>query len=55
MKVCLSAGGMNLDRKDERKHVEIQKFIYLGNRTVKTFFLVLMFYNHMGYLPSIMF
>ena len=40
MKVCLYAGDMHLNRKDERKCVEIQKFDFLGNKTVKTFFLV---------------
>ena len=39
MKVCLYAGNMNLNRKDEKKyHVEIQKFDFLGNKTVKTSF-----------------
>ena len=39
MKVHLYAGDMHLNRKDEKKkHVEIQKFDFLGNKTVKTFF-----------------
>ena len=29
---------MNLNRKDEKKYEEIQKFDVLGNKTVKTFF-----------------
>ena len=55
MKVHLYAGDMLLNRKDEKKYVEIQKFEFLGNKTVKTFFLVQMFYGPMGYLASIMF
>ena len=57
MKVCLYAEDMNLNRKDEKKNVDIQKFDFLGNKMVKTFFLVQMFYSPMGYLPvaSIMF
>ena len=44
MKVCLYAGDMNLNRKDEKKYAEIQKIDFLGNKTVKTFFfLVQMF------------
>ena len=39
MKVRLYAGDMHLNRKDEKKYVEIQKFdLFLGNKTVKTFF-----------------
>ena len=38
MKVCLYAGDMNINRKDEKKYVEIQKFDFLGNKTVETFF-----------------
>ena len=33
----LYAGDMHLNRKDEKKYVEIQKFYFLGNKTVKTF------------------
>ena len=47
---------MHSSRKDEKMHVEIQKFDFLGNKTVKTFyFLVQMFSSPMGYLASIMF
>ena len=38
MKVRLYAGDTHLNRKDEKKYVEIQKFDFLGNKTVKTFF-----------------
>ena len=38
MKVRLFAGDMHLKREDEKKYVEIQKFDFLGNKTVKTFF-----------------
>ena len=38
MKVRLYAGDMHLNRKDEKKYVEIQKFDFSGNKTVKTFF-----------------
>ena len=38
MKECLYAGNMNLNRKDEKKYAEIQKFDSLGSKTVKTFF-----------------
>ena len=31
---------MNFNRKDEKKYVEIQTFIFLENKTAKTFFLV---------------
>ena len=55
MKVYLYAGDMNIDRKYEKKYVEIQKFDFLGNKTVKTFFLDQMFYDHMSYLASKMF
>ena len=34
----LYAGDMNLSRKDEKKYVEIQTFIFLENKTVKNFF-----------------
>ena len=52
----LFAGDMHLNRKDEKKYVEIQKFDFLGNKTVKTlFFLVQMFSSPMDYLASIMF
>ena len=47
-----SAGNMNLNRK-MKKYVDIK--MILGNKTVKTFFLVQMFYSPMGYLASIMF
>ena len=56
MKVNLYAGDMNLNRKDEKKYVERQKFRFLGNKPVKTFFfLVQMFYSPIGYLASKMF
>ena len=51
----LFAGDMHLNSKDEKKYVEIQKFDFLGNKTVKTFFLVQMFSSPMDYLASIMF
>ena len=38
MKVRLYAGDMLLNRKDEKKYVEVQKFDFLGNKTVKPFF-----------------
>ena len=38
MKVRLYAGDMHFNRKAETKYVEIQKFDFLGNKTVKTFF-----------------
>ena len=38
MKVRLYAGGMHLNRKDEKKYAEIQKFDFLGNKTVNTSF-----------------
>ena len=37
MKVCLYAGDMHLNSKDEKKYVEIQKVDFLGNKIVKTF------------------
>ena len=46
---------MNINRKPEKKYVEVQNFVLLGNKTVNTFFLVQMFYNPMGYLAFIMF
>ena len=56
MKVPLCAGDMLLNRKVEKKYVELQKFDFLGNKTVKTFFfLVQMFFSPVGYLASIMF
>ena len=56
MKVRLYAGDRNINRKYEKKYAEIQKKnIFLGNKTVKTFFLVQMFYNRLGYLASIIF
>ena len=52
----LYAGDMHLNRKDEKKYVQIQKKNdFLGNKMVKTFFLVQMFSNPMDYLASIMF
>ena len=43
-------------KKDEKKYLEIQKFDFLGNKTVKTFFvLVQMFSSPIDYLASIMF
>ena len=38
MKVFLYAGDLNLDKKYET-NVEIQKFDFLGNETLKTFIL----------------
>ena len=60
MKVYLYAGDMNLNRKDEKKYVEIQKFIKKKNNIKKkivenSYFLVQLFYSPMGYLASIMF
>ena len=55
MEVRLYAGDMHLNRKDEKMYVEIQKIDFLGNKTLKTFFLVQMFSSPMGYLASIMF
>ena len=55
MKVCSYAGDMNLNRKDGKKYVEVQTLDFLGNKTVKSFFLVKLFYSPMGYFPSIMF
>ena len=44
---------LTLNRKDEKKYVEIQKFDLLGNKTVKTiFFLVRMFSSPNDYLAS---
>ena len=37
MKVRLYAGDMNLNRKDE-KYVDIQKYVFLGNKTGKILF-----------------
>ena len=34
----LYAGDMNLNRKDEKKYVEIQTFNFLEYKTVKNFF-----------------
>ena len=34
----LYAGDINLNRKDEKKYVEIQTFNFLDNKTVKNFF-----------------
>ena len=34
----LYAGYMNLNRKEEKKYVEIQTFNFLENKAVKTFF-----------------
>ena len=36
--MCLYAGDMKSNRKDEKKYVEIQKTDFLGNKTVKLFF-----------------
>ena len=55
MKVLLYAGDMHLNRKDGKKYVKIQKSDFLGNKTVKTFFLVQMFSSPMDYLASIKF
>ena len=55
MKMRIYAGDTNLNRKAEKKYVEIQKFNFLGNKTVKTVFIVQMFYSRMGYLASIIF
>ena len=50
------AGDMHFSRKDEKMYVEIQKFDFLGNKTVKkVFFLVQMLRGPVGYLASIMF
>ena len=38
MKMRLYAGDMNLNRKDEKMYVEVQKFDFLGNKTLKLFF-----------------
>ena len=38
MKVCLYAGDINLNRKNEKKYIKVQKFDLLGNKTVKRFF-----------------
>ena len=47
---------MHLNRKDEKKYVEIKKNDFLGNKTVKTFFfLAQMFSSPMDYLASIIF
>ena len=51
----LYAGDISFNIKYEKKYVEIQKFEFLGNKTVKTFFLVQMFCSPVGYLASIMF
>ena len=55
MKVRLYAGDMHLNRKNEKMFVEIQKFDFLGNKTVTTFFLVQMSSSPMCYLAKIMF
>ena len=55
MKVHIYAGDMNLNRKDKKKVCRNTTICFLGNETVKTFFLVQTFYNPMGYLASIMF
>ena len=55
MKVRLYARVIHLNRKDEKKDVEIQTFIVSENKTVKSFFLALMFYSPTGYLASRMF
>ena len=53
MKVCLCAGDINLNRKDETKVCRNTKIRFLGNKTVKTSYIVQMFYCPMGYLASI--
>ena len=37
MKVCLYAGDMNINRKHEKKYVEIQKIDSLGNKNGENF------------------
>ena len=47
---------MNLNRKDEKKYVEIQKNYFFRKQNDENFFiLALMFYSPMGYLASVMF
>ena len=46
---------MNINRKYEKKVCRNTKNEFLENKTVKTFFLVQMFYNPFDYLFSIMF
>ena len=55
MKVRLYARDMNLNRKDKKKVCRNTKFDFLGNKTVKHFFPVQMFYSLMGYLAIIIF
>ena len=47
MKVCLYAADINLNRTEEKEHVEIHNFDLLGNKTAKTFFSSQMFYSPM--------
>ena len=57
MKVCLYAGDMHLNRKNEKMYVENYK-IFLFSRKQNGenfFFLVQMFSSPKGYLASIMF
>ena len=52
----LLAGDMHLNRKDEKKCVEIQKFCFFRKQNGENFFfLVQMFSSPMDYLASIMF
>ena len=57
MKVNLYAGDMHLNRKDEKRYAEIQKFdFFFRKQNGENFlFLVQMFYSPMGYLASKMF
>ena len=45
MKVHLNAGDMHLNRKDEKKYVEIQKFDFLGNTRIPP--------NAVSHLPAL--
>ena len=55
MKVYLYAGDMNLNRKDENKYIEYEKFVFFKKQNSENFFLVQMFYSPIGCLASIMF
>ena len=56
MKVCLYAGDINLNRKDEIKVVKIQNCDFFRKQNSGNFvFLVQIFYSPMDYLASIMF
>ena len=46
---------MNIIEKMNKNYVEIKKYDFLENKTVKTFFLVQILYSRSGYLASIMF